>query len=424
MEKWLLKVKKTVLMIVTVFLVQFGLASAVDTICDWDNPTLTLVGNQERLDTRDSPLPAGTVIDATDAVWYDVHAYPILLNSPGSICWLGGRVEGNENQETTPWTIYASRKPISLFSPNSVIQNSRLINYGDAIIIKEGADNFVLRSLYVTDMHDDCVENDQQLAGTIDDSLLDGCYMAFSTRTSSSDTDVDGSGNLYTIKDSLIYVKEMSIGYGGEPGNGAFFKYNSHDDRGPDIALHNNIFRIDEAPHVTSQGLIPQLGKLVDCSNNTMIWLGNGDFPLENDQTLPDCFTLTNDVSLWENAKSDWLKAHGYSGGGIPLYQCNDGIDNDGDGETDYPDDPGCLSDNDNSETNCGDGVCIVGENCSTCPADCGICTVVCVHDADQVPCDGCIDTAELSQYVGLWKSGSVEMGQMMSAVGMWKNGC
>ena len=85
---------------------------------------------------------------------------------------------------------------------------------------------------------------------------------------------------------------------------------------------------------------------------------------------------------------------------------CRDGSDNDGDGYTDWPDDPGCQNKNDNSElnlniecddgsdndgdddidmndggcssptdddeTNCGDGVCEGGETSGTCPADCG----------------------------------------------------
>jgi hypothetical protein len=38
---------------------------------------------------------------------------------------------------------------------------------------------------------------------------------------------------------------------------------------------------------------------------------------------------------------------------GTPLsYQCSDGLDNDGDGLTDYPDDPGCSSASDNDEYN------------------------------------------------------------------------
>ena len=86
--------------------------------------------------------------------------------------------------------------------------------------------------------------------------------------------------------------------------------------------------------------------------------------------------------------------------------ECRDGIDNDGDGYTDWPSDPGCSSKNDvselnsgfecddgidndadgyvdsndggcsgptdNDETNCGDSVCEGAETQESCPEDCG----------------------------------------------------
>lgn len=63
--------------------------------------------------------------------------------------------------------------------------------------------------------------------------------------------------------------------------------------------------------------------------------------------------------------------------------ECNDKIDNDGDGLIDYKwdrklktniGDQGCESKKDNDETNCGDGVCEGGEGCSSCETDCGAC--------------------------------------------------
>ena len=74
----------------------------------------------------------------------------------------------------------------------------------------------------------------------------------------------------------------------------------------------------------------------------------------------------------------------------------------------------------------CGDGDCnpAHGENCSTCSADCGACSIDCVHEADLPVCDGCVDTNELSDYIGLWKSGSVDITDLMSVIGLWKTGC
>ncbi len=56
--------------------------------------------------------------------------------------------------------------------------------------------------------------------------------------------------------------------------------------------------------------------------------------------------------------------------------ECNDAKDNDGDGKTDLTDE-GCKDSLDNSETNCGNGICESQESCSTCSMDCGICSLI-----------------------------------------------
>ena len=67
----------------------------------------------------------------------------------------------------------------------------------------------------------------------------------------------------------------------------------------------------------------------------------------------PGCTSLTNDT----------LEIDG---------ECDDLFDNDGDSRIDYPNDLGCINYSDNDESNCGDGVCEGGENSVTCPSDCG----------------------------------------------------
>lgn len=58
----------------------------------------------------------------------------------------------------------------------------------------------------------------------------------------------------------------------------------------------------------------------------------------------------------------------------VGVFECSDGLDNDNDGLTDFPDDSGCASADDTDETNCGDGVCEGAESCSNCEDDCGLC--------------------------------------------------
>jgi hypothetical protein len=70
---------------------------------------------------------------------------------------------------------------------------------------------------------------------------------------------------------------------------------------------------------------------------------------------------------------------------------CNDGLDNDGDGKVDYPNDPGCVSISDNNETDpavpplCSDGLDNDGDGLTDYPADPG-----CTSAADTNELDEC----------------------------------
>jgi len=47
---------------------------------------------------------------------------------------------------------------------------------------------------------------------------------------------------------------------------------------------------------------------LESCSNNVVVWLGEGDFPGE----LPtDCFTITRERAVWDDAVAEWTAAYG-----------------------------------------------------------------------------------------------------------------
>ena len=122
-------------------------------------------------------------------------------------------------------------------------------------------------------------------------------------------------------------------------------------------------------------------------SNPTLSWSGSlgvsrpattciiqGNFCAHN--PTGRAFHALDDIEIWD----------GMPDAGEP--ECNDSLDNDGDGQTDYPNDAGCSSSSDDDETNCGDTVCEGGETCSTCSDDCPT-------GAGQVCCSGILYTGD-----------------------------
>jgi len=78
---------------------------------------------------------------------------------------------------------------------------------------------------------------------------------------------------------------------------------------------------------------------------------------------------------------------------------CNDGVDNDGDGYTDYPADPGCSSKGDNNEANstpppaaCGDGADNDGDGYTDYPSDPGCSSTSDNDEYNAVPAAECSD--------------------------------
>ena len=95
------------------------------------------------------------------------------------------------------------------------------------------------------------------------------------------------------------------------------------------------------------------------------------------------CFTSADCPRGWlcaDDEAGSWFCKPGLAS----VYECGDGLDNDGDGATDYPEDSGCESADDLDESDCGDGACEGSEDCTSCPTDC-------VPGPDQVCCSGFI---------------------------------
>ena len=106
-------------------------------------------------------------------------------------------------------TTFHSTGAFNVANPDSIVENLRVHDYGDGIRLREGASHWTVRGADESYLHDDCVENDRLYTGTVTDSLFDGCYVAFSTRPSSSDTTSDGRTHTMTIDHSLVRLQPM-----------------------------------------------------------------------------------------------------------------------------------------------------------------------------------------------------------------------
>lgn len=243
-------------------------------------------------------LAAGTVVQARNARWHGRVPYALQLGGEGGVCLSGGSIVGTWPPQT-PWRTMHSTAGIVVSGPVATVEDTRVHDYGDAIRFVDGARDWEVRRVHLSYVRDDCIEDDWLHAGTVRDSLLDGCYNAFSARTYDGQDGVsDGSANLFTVEHSLVRLQPMRTYDGqGEPGTAGFFKW---DPRGPRLVLRDDVFRADQRAGTVGLGLPP--GKLAGCSDNVMVWLGRGRYP----GRLPGCFTLTRDVQVWERAVRHW----------------------------------------------------------------------------------------------------------------------
>ena len=259
--------------------------------------------------SRFKPSTSGHLaIDARSASWTQVDSWPVSPTGNGSLCWNGGSIVGTWSNSTT-WEEFHHTGGFNFATPNSVIENVRVHNYGDAINVRDGASNWAVRGAHTTFIHDDCLQDDYLNAGTISDSLFDGCYVGISTRPSSNNTSSDGRSNTLTMNNNLLRLQPMPTVYKGPaPGHGGFFKWDDTG-RSPKLALHGNVFRVDQTPNHGSLGL-PN-GYNVSCSGNTIVWLGGGAFPEAASwlRTCPDTRIVTS-ASTWNDAVAAWNASH------------------------------------------------------------------------------------------------------------------
>jgi hypothetical protein len=111
------------------------------------------------------------------------------------------------------------------------------------------------------------------------------------------------------------YARRKPLGDRTESGYGEFIKTRGGDGRVPMLAMRNNVLAFDapagsrrlqtkfNGPHV----------EMVDCANNTILWLGAGSFPGVLPDGWEECFTIISGSEAqerWDTLRRQWIDAH------------------------------------------------------------------------------------------------------------------
>ena len=281
---------------------------------DQAGPTTTLSGTQTSA-INNTSLAADTKLDASTAQFLTAADVAIKLGGNANVCYHGGQVVGQSPPSTSWSTMHDRYGMVARDAGFFQVEGVTLFDYGDGVNMDgQGTTEWSIRHVHVKYSRDDCVQNDFMNSGTIDSSFFDGCYDGMSSREYTSV--LNGSANLVVIRNSLWRLQAMDQPYSGPmPNHNAFWKWSAI---GPKLALYNNVFRADEgseAGNGTDMFMAPRPGKLADCENNVMVWLGPGPFP----ETLPTtfkgkpCFTLMTGAAAldyWNSAVAEWRANH------------------------------------------------------------------------------------------------------------------
>ncbi|HXV91337.1 MAG TPA: Ig-like domain-containing protein [Gemmatimonadales bacterium] len=285
-----------------------GSLSADGASClDQSGPLLVLTGPQGVFDRRS--LADFTRVDARQASWTDAGLKPVRAGAGQGLCFSGGVIQGTY-ADTVSWSAMHDTYALQVYGARPVVEAVRIHNYGDGIGLDASSDGWTIRDAHLSFVRDDCIQNDYLLNGLVDDVFLDGCYVAYSARSSALPDSVDRSANVVTVRGSLWRLQRMPTTYEGTTNeHKGFFKLDK-DGTSPRMALHDNVFIADMVVNGDGMTMWPPLAKLASCSNNVVVWLGSGDFPLP--AGLPaGCVTVVRDRAVWDNAVAGWLARHG-----------------------------------------------------------------------------------------------------------------
>jgi len=166
---------------------------------------------------------------------------------------------------------------------------------------QDNTGKFLLSGCYFDWVHDDAVENDDLMSGTVRDCLFNDVFVGFSEEPSSGN-DYTNHGSVLTLRD--VIARFSPNVYGGVLGTGKVFKWS---DASGSVDARNCIFLFDDNTNQSESSQEFPPGTYEDIT----IVLGpdfEGSWPVP----LPAGVTVTRDMTVFTDARDAWLARMGY----------------------------------------------------------------------------------------------------------------
>lgn len=248
-----------------------------------------------------------------------------LRGNAENICWAGGFITSTfKNFDTYDLMKERDHAGMRWESATSEITGVHVFFTEDGLRPARQSDSsyWTISHAWIDHIRADCLENDSLGSGLVYDTLFSGCSTGISMRAGGG-ANPDKTHNTVTFDHVLMYIEPMpwpnctvpgdncrrtegvnKITIDGVPyGTSNIIKVRTGS---PRMSIKDSIFVARMRGRNPTRSLdVPD--NLKGCSNNIMVWLGEGEYPGKYPK---DCFTVTKDVSVWMNAVKDWHARH------------------------------------------------------------------------------------------------------------------
>lgn len=236
-----------------------------------------------------------------------VNRYPLQIRESPEVTLLGGLFSGSVPQLSEWQDTYCNSAGVVLRnSAYGLFVGLRLRRVWDAVRITENSSGFQLRGSWISEVRDDCIENDYINGGLVEDTLFDGCFSGLSMRPPEGEDRLPDGGPFVL---SHVLMRMQPYPYKEQVQEGPPFKL---DGITAEIEIHDSILAMGDRSPVSQMRLEIGWSRIGDCSGNLLLWTADTPWPADFAMP-PQCFRIVVGAearAIWQEARRNWIDCH------------------------------------------------------------------------------------------------------------------